>query len=104
MSRSVACPAPHHANNLGIIFGAIGMGAANAAVNGTMVVRQAREASASQTLAFQLRQAVDSAHNWADVAKKHAVENERLKIEIERLKRIARDQHNELVAFARSAK
>ena len=86
-----------------MIFTAVGMGAANAGVNAAMAVRQARETSASQTLAHQLRQAVDSAHRWFEIACAQAAEIETLNAENARLKRIARDQHNDLVALSRRA-
>jgi len=102
--RSVSCPAAAHAGNLGMIGAVMGMGIANAAVNSAIAVRASREATASATLAHQMRQAVESAHRWADIAKAQAAENEKLKAENERLKRIARDQHADLVAFSRSSK
>ena len=99
--RSVPCPAAHHATNLGMIGTVIGMGMANAAVNGALAVRQAREVSASQTLAFQLRQAVESAHHWSDIACAQAAEIEKLKADNERLRRVAKAHHDTAQALAR---
>lgn len=99
--RSVSCPAAVHAGNLGMIGAVMGMGIANAAVNSAIAVRASREATASATLAHQLRQAVESAHHWSDIACSQAAEIERLKADNERLRKIARDQHSDLITLAR---
>ena len=87
--RSVPCPATSVAMQTGAIFAGLAAGAVNAHMSGIAAARQARENSASHILAQQLTDAVSAAHDWADYAKRLIAENEKLKVENERLKAVA---------------
>lgn len=92
--RSVPCPATGVAVQTGAIFTALAVGAADAHRRGIAAVDARREERNSHILAHQVREAAQSAHEWAALAKQQAVEIEQLRAENARLNKVAR-QHFE---------
>lgn len=87
--RSVPCPATAMVVPIAGIFTGLAAGAVNAHMSGVAAARQAREDYASNILAQQLSDAVGAAHEWATYAKRLIAENEKLKVENERLRQVA---------------
>lgn len=88
--RSVPCPATAVAVQTGAIFSALAVGAVDAHMRGVAAARQAREERNSHILAYQVHEASQSAHEWAELARNQAIEIERLKAENARLAKVAK--------------
>ncbi|MFQ6238264.1 hypothetical protein [Sinorhizobium meliloti] len=82
------------------IFAGMSAGMINAHMNGIAAMRERREATASYVLASQLDQALQSAHEWAAVARQQAIEIEKLKAENARLKQVAKQHFETAQALA----
>ncbi len=101
--RSVPCPATGVAIQTGAIFTALAVGAVDAHMRGVAAARQAREERNSHILAHQVHAASASAHEWAELARKQAIEIEHLRAENARLAKAAKQNFEMAQRLAKRA-
>lgn len=101
--RSVPCPATGIALQTGAIFAALAVGAADAHRRGIAAVDARREERNSHILAGQVGEASASAHEWAALARKQAIEIEQLRAENARLNKVAKQHFETAQRLAKKA-